>query len=85
MALARALRREAMRICVDDQYHARCSVDVAYQIEDSTGIPALPYDFRPFITLLDGVGDSYPEHRELVQLQQVVVFETLITSRIEDV
>ncbi|MEH1098505.1 diiron oxygenase [Micromonospora sp. CPCC 205561] len=83
--LARELRRDAMRICVDERYHALYSVDVVDLIEDSTGIPPLPYDFTPFLAHLDGVGDSYPEHRELVQLLQVVVFETLITSLIEDV
>lgn len=83
--VTRDLRRDAMRICVDEQYHALCSVDVVDQIEESSGIPSLPYEFAPFLSSLDGIGDSYPEHRALVQLLQVVVFETLITSLIEDV
>ncbi|MBV8933009.1 MAG: diiron oxygenase [Kutzneria sp.] len=85
VSLERELRRDAMRICVDEQYHALHSVDVVDQVENSAGIPSLPYDFAPFLAHLDGIGESYPGHRKLVQLLQVVVFETLITSLIEDV
>lgn len=85
LPLTRELRRDAMRICVDENYHALYSVDVVDLIEDNTGVSAIPYDFMPFLSHLDGIADAYPEHRELVQLLQVVVFETLITSLIEDV
>jgi len=85
LELPRSVRRDAMKICVDEQYHALYSVDVADQIEDRSGIPALPYDFAPFVRHLDGVGASDPQYTKLVQLLQVVVFETLITSLLDDV
>jgi hypothetical protein len=83
--LARELRRDAMQICVDENYHALFSVDAVDQIEDFTGVSAIPYDFEPFLSHLDGIADTHPKHRRLVHLLQVVVFETLITSLIEDV
>ena len=83
--LPRSVRRDAMKICVDEQYHALYSVDVADQIEDRSGIVALPFDFSPFLRHLDGIGEATPQYATLVQLLQVVVFETLVTSLLQDV
>ncbi|HEY5835769.1 diiron oxygenase [Streptomyces sp.] len=78
-------RIDAFKIYVDEGYHSLYSLDVSVQIEERSAIRALPYDFTPFISQLDDVGSGFPQHRKLVQLLQVVVFETLITSILADV
>lgn len=79
------IRLTGYRIMVDECYHSLYSLDVAEQVQKMSGIAALPYDFGPFFTRLDAVGSEVPEHERLVQLLQVVVFETLITSILEDI
>lgn len=83
--LPRSAQRDAMKICVDEDYHALYSVDVADQVEERSGVPALPYDFKPFLDYLDGIGSANPQYAKLVQMLQVVVFETVITSLLNDV
>jgi P-aminobenzoate N-oxygenase AurF len=83
--LPAAARLDAYRIAVDESYHSLCSLDIVEQLQQQTGITALPYDFGPFLTDLDAVGADLPGHRQLVQLLQVVVFETLITSILSDI
>lgn len=78
-------RMAAFQIYIDEGYHSLYSMDVRAQLERSSGIPALPFDFAPFLTQLDAVGDELPELRRLVQLLQVVVFETLITAILMDI
>jgi P-aminobenzoate N-oxygenase AurF len=78
-------RMDAYKIVVDEGYHSLYSLDVSHQLEQRSGIPALGYDFGPFITGLDAVGGGIPDHFLLVQLLQVVVFETLITSILIDI
>lgn len=78
-------RMAAFQIYVDEGYHSLYSLDVRAQLERTSGIPALPYDFAPFLTQLDSVGDELPELRRLVELLQVVVFETLITAILLDI
>jgi P-aminobenzoate N-oxygenase AurF len=73
-------RLTAYKIMVDECYHSLYSADVLEQLQRASGIEALPYDFTPFLDGLDAIADDVPQHRELVQLLQVVVFETLITS-----
>jgi len=73
-------RLTAYKIMVDECYHSLYSADVLEQLQKSSGIDALPYDFAPFLHGLDAIAEEAPQHRELVQLLQVVVFETLITS-----
>ncbi len=85
LELPAATRLTAFKIVVDECYHSLYSLDVAEQLQQSSGIRALPYDFEPFMRELDAVGDDAPQHRELVQLLQVVVFETLITSILRDI
>jgi hypothetical protein len=80
-----AARRTAYQILVDECYHSLYSLDVVEQLQQVSGIAALPYDFTAFLSELDAVGDDQPEHRQLVQLLQVVVFETLITSILSDI
>lgn len=78
-------RLTAYRILVDECYHSLYSLDVVEQVQRTSGIRALPYDFGPFIRELDAVGKDTPNHQHLVQLLQVVVFETLITSILADI
>ncbi|MDG4792748.1 diiron oxygenase [Micromonospora sp. WMMD1082] len=85
LALTPQSRMDAYRIVVDEGYHSLYSLDVQHQLEARSGILGLPYDFGPFITGLDAVGEDMPQHRRLVQLLQVVVFETLITSILSDI
>ncbi|MFF0144087.1 para-aminobenzoate N-oxygenase AurF [Amycolatopsis sulphurea] len=83
--LTKKMRRDAMKICVDEQFHALYSIDVADQIEELSGIPAVPFDFGPHLRHIDGVAEANPTYAKLVKLLQVIVFETLITSLLQDV
>jgi len=83
--LNKRMRRYAMKICVDEQYHALYSVDVADQVENLSGIAALPFDFGPHLRHIDGVAEANQGYTKLVKLLQVIVFETLITSLLQDV
>jgi hypothetical protein len=85
LELASETRLTAYRILVDECYHSLYSIDVVEQLQSMSGIAALPYDFSPFLRGLDAVGEEKPEHRRLIQLLQVVVFETLITSILADI
>ncbi|CAM5330728.1 hypothetical protein GCM10010329_38100 [Streptomyces spiroverticillatus] len=85
LELSRRIRMDAFKICVDENYHALYSMDAVDQVEQRSGIKSLDYEFAPFLARLDGVADGHPQHRELVQLLQVVVFETLITALLNDV
>ncbi|ORT57359.1 diiron oxygenase [Streptomyces sp. CB03238] len=85
LEVSNTARMNAFKIMVDEGYHSLYSLDVVDQLEKRSGIGALPYDFGPFIRNLDAIGHGYPQHRRLVQLLQVVVFETLITSILVDI
>jgi hypothetical protein len=79
-------RLDAFKIYCDEGYHALYSLDIIQQIEATTGIAALPYDFQPRLDRLDRTGDRFlPEHPALAKLLQVVVFETVVTSILSDV
>jgi hypothetical protein len=83
--LSPTLRANAFQILIDEAYHSLFSLDVQHQLETRSGISALTHDFGPFIANLDAIGEDMPEHGILVQLLQVVVFETLITSILSDI
>ena len=79
-------RLGAYQIYCDEAYHSLYNLDVVCQISAASGIPPLTYDFEPFATRLDQVGERLmPGETELAQLLQVVVFETLITAVLNDV
>lgn len=78
-------RMTAFQILVDEAYHSLFSLDTQRQLEIRSGIPVIQHDFGPFIAGLDAIGDEMPQHRMLVQLLQVVVFETLVTSILSDI
>ncbi|MGW2223931.1 diiron oxygenase [Streptomyces formicae] len=80
------VRLDAYRIYCDEGYHALFSLDVVEQIAAATGIPPLPYAFDPFLRQLDGIGaELLAGEPVLAQLLQVVVFETLVTSVLDEV
>ncbi|MEV6976021.1 diiron oxygenase [Kitasatospora sp. NPDC093806] len=85
LTLSANSRMTAFQILVDEAYHSLFSLDVQHQLVARSGIGALEHDFGPFIANLDAIGDDMPDHRVLVQLLQVVVFETLITSILNDI
>ena len=78
-------RMAAFQIYVDEGYHSLYNLDVRLQLERASGIPALPFEFGPFLRQLDAVGDDLPGLRLLIQLLQVIVFETLITSLLVEI
>jgi hypothetical protein len=78
-------RMGAFKIYVDEGFHSLVCLDVRRQIEAASGIPALPYDFSPFLAHLDAVVEEQPGHLVLLQLLQVVVFETLVTAILCDI
>lgn len=75
----------AYKIYVDEGFHSLESLRVLRQVEQMSGVPALPYDFSRFLSRLDAIGADRPEHLNLVRLLQVVVFETLITAIFADI
>jgi hypothetical protein len=80
-----ATRLDAMKIYTDEGFHALYNLDIIQQIEATTGIPALLYDFQPRLDRLDATADRYlPDHPGLARLLQVVVFETVVTSILAD-
>jgi hypothetical protein len=85
LELSGATRMTALRILTDECYHSLYSLDVVEQVQRHSGISALPYEFTRFLERLDAVSDDAPQYRSLVQLLQVVVFETLITSILSDI
>ncbi|MEV5981319.1 diiron oxygenase [Streptomyces sp. NPDC052114] len=86
LALPAPVRLDAYRIYCDEGYHALFSLDVVEQIAEATGIPPLPYAFDPFLNRLDGIGaELLSGEPVLAQLLQVVVFETLVTSVLNEV
>jgi hypothetical protein len=78
-------RMTAYQIYVDEGFHSVESLRVLDQVEHESGIPALPYEFGPFLTQLDAIGQDRPEQLGLVRLLQVCVFETLVTSILNDI
>lgn len=76
----KAQQRDAMLILVDEHYHAQYSLDVADQLQDISGIQALPLDFQTYLTQLDAVASETGINSSWAQFCQVAIFETLITS-----
>ncbi|MBT0768284.1 diiron oxygenase [Kineosporia sp. J2-2] len=79
------VQQGAFQIYVDEGYHSLYSLDMVRQLEARSGIDAVPYDFDEYLDGLDAVGHDYPGHGRLVQLLQVVTFETLVTGILLDV
>ncbi|MDJ1131427.1 diiron oxygenase [Streptomyces iconiensis] len=86
LQLPPAVRLDAYRIYCDEGYHSLYSFDVIQQVSRASGFAPLDYDFAPFLEHLDGLGaQALHGDGALAQLLQVVVFETLVTSILNDV
>ncbi|MEV0176940.1 diiron oxygenase [Streptomyces sp. NPDC050803] len=73
-------RLDALKIYSDEAYHALFSLDVVQQVEKTTAVPVLPYDFRPRMARLERTGQEFlPDNGSLAHLLQVVAFETVVT------
>ncbi|MEU6087671.1 diiron oxygenase [Streptomyces sp. NPDC047085] len=73
-------RLDAFKIYSDEAYHALFSLDVVQQVEKTTAVPVLPYDFGPRMARLDRTGREFlPDHGTLAHILQVVAFETVVT------
>lgn len=78
-------RQAAHQIYTDEGYHALFTMDVLHQLEIAYKIPALPYDSSKVSRRLDAVAAGYPDLTALIQIFQVVIFETLVTSILEEI
>ncbi|MEU0092623.1 diiron oxygenase [Kribbella sp. NPDC006257] len=79
-------RLAAFKIYTDEGYHALFSLDLVTQIEAATEIPALPYTFDPFLAAVDRTIElAMPGNIPLGRILQVVVFETAVTSMLENI
>ncbi|MCU7726627.1 diiron oxygenase [Actinoplanes sp. KI2] len=75
------LRMDAFKVYCDEGYHSLYSLDLARQVEAATGTALPDWDFGGFADRLDATAAALlPGAEVLAQLLQVVVFETLITS-----
>jgi hypothetical protein len=76
-----ARRQDAFKIYCDEGYHSLYSLDLADQIAAVTAIPIPQWKYDGFVTRLELAGNRLlPDKPELVELLRAVVFETLITS-----
>jgi hypothetical protein len=76
-----AMRMDAFKVYCDEGYHALYSLDLAEQIAGVTGVQVPGWDYGAFVERLARTACSLlPGEPVLAQLLQVVVFETLITS-----
>jgi hypothetical protein len=81
-----SIRLDALKIYTDEGYHAVFSLDLIEQIRKITGIQPAPYTFDSYQDRLDAVARrALPNHIDLAQLIQVVIFETAITSILDDI
>jgi hypothetical protein len=79
--LPTSARLDAFKVYCDEGYHALYSLDLADQIAAATGIAIPDWDYGGLVDGLTESGRSLmPDEPRLVQLLQVVVFETLITA-----
>lgn len=84
--LSASSRLDAFKVYCDEGYHSLYSLDLADQIGTVTGIPVPDWNYGGFVDQLnDAVAETLPEHTELAQLLQVVVFETLITAVLNEI
>lgn len=81
----KAQQRDAMLILVDEQFHAQYSMDIADQLQEISGIEALPIDFCNYLKQLDAVTSETGINPLWAQFCQVAIFETLITSLLTSV
>ncbi|MEO3973079.1 diiron oxygenase [Streptomyces sp. CAU 1734] len=81
-----ALRMDAFKVYCDEGYHALYSLDLADQVAAVSGVPVPDFDYGGFVTALQDAGRRLlPDDPLLAGQLQAVVFETLITSVLNEV
>ncbi len=84
--LAARTRLDAFKVYCDEGYHSLYSLDLADQVEATTGIAIPRWDYGGFVTRLgEAAARTLPGHPALAPLLQTVVFETLVTSILNEV
>jgi hypothetical protein len=84
--LATATRLDAFKVYCDEGYHSLYSLDLADQVAATTGITIPRWDYGGFVAQLgDAAAGTLREHPDLAPLLQTVVFETLVTSILNEV
>ncbi len=84
--LSLSCRLDAYKIYCDEGYHSLYSLDLAAQVAAATGVPVPSWNYGGFVDRLEETGHSLlPGEPVLVQLLQVVIFETLITAVLNEV
>ncbi|MCR6487389.1 diiron oxygenase [Amycolatopsis sp. OK19-0408] len=84
--VAARTRLDAFKVYCDEGYHSLYSLDLADQVAATTGIAVPRWDYGGFVTrLADTAARTLPAHPALAPLLQTVVFETLITSVLNEV
>jgi hypothetical protein len=79
-------RQDAFKVYCDEGYHALYSLDLAEQIGHVTGIPVPRWNYGGFVDRLGAdVAATLPGEPTLATLLPTVVFETLITSVLNEV
>jgi hypothetical protein len=79
-AVQKPQRRDAMRVLVDEQYHAQYTLDVADQLQEISGIDAVPLEFANYHANLNAVAVEAGIDPSWAQFVQVAIFETLVTT-----
>jgi hypothetical protein len=81
LELPTRLRLDALKVYTDEGFHALYSLDLADQIASVTRVPVPDWDYGGFVGRLAEAGRRLlPDEPVLARLLQAVVFETLVTS-----
>lgn len=85
MPLTSRVREDALKILVDEGFHALASMDMLRQVASATGVTPLPYDFDPILDRLEVPLANPPAgYDSLRHLLQASIFETMVTSILDD-
>jgi len=85
-AMSDRLREDALKIYVDEGFHALANVRLVRQVADETGIRPVEYSFEPVLASLDApIADAPTGYARVRELLQATVFETLVTSTLDGV
>ncbi|MEX5636126.1 3-isopropylmalate dehydratase small subunit [Parafrankia sp. FMc2] len=86
LGLPAQLRTDGWKIYCDEAYHAVSGMDLLEQVERTSGIPALRYDFTLVMeTLRDAGREVGADLPGLDHLLEVIVFETVVTELLKDI
>jgi hypothetical protein len=75
------LRADALKVYTDEGFHALYSLELADQVAAATGVSVPDWNYGGFVGRLAAAGQRLlPDEPVLARLIQAVVFETLVTS-----